>query len=143
MPERTTHLTKTVVEQVPKVVRLESIKSRIVGLALLATLIHSLGMAWISYAQNRAALTDKIAEELQGVSAQTALERRTAAGVPPAGARLSEYLTSVEERFPDYEELIVIDREGQTSADGPGELNFSPDWLERVAADEVVIADAY
>ena len=173
MSERTTHLTKTVVEQVPKVFRLESIKSRIVGLALLATLIPSLGMAWISYVQNRAALTDKIAEELQSVSAQTAREldlwfkerlydvrvfassyevtenvvrARTTDGGGPAGARLSDYLTSVEERFPDYEELIVIDREGQpiaTSADGPGELNLPPDWLDRVAANEVVIADAY
>ena len=133
----------TVVDQVPKVFRLESIKSRIVGLALLATLIPSLGMAWISYVQNRAALTDKIAEELRSVSAQTAREldlwfkerlydvrvfassyevtenieraRRTD-GLGPAGARLTDYLTSVEERFPDYEELIVIDREGKPLA---------------------------
>ena len=173
MPERTTHLTKTVVEQVPKVFRLESIKSRIVGLALLATLIPSLGMAWISYVQNRAALTDKISEELQSVSAQTAREldlwfkerlydvrvfassyevtenverARATEGGAQAGARLSDYLTSVEERFPDYEELIVIDREGQpiaTSADSPGDVNLPPDWLDRVAAYEVVIADAY
>ena len=173
MPERTKHLTKTVVEQVPKVFRLESIKSRIVGLALLATLVPSLGMAWISYVQNRAALTDKISEELQSVSAQTAREldlwfkerlydvrvfassyevtenverARATDGGGQAGARLGDYLTSVEERFPDYEELIVIDREGQpiaTSADSPGDVNLPPDWLDRVAADQVVIADAY
>ena len=173
MPERTTHLTKTVVEQVPKVFRLESIKSRIVGLAVLATLIPSLAMAWISYVQNRAALTDKIREELQSVSAQTArdldlwfkerlydvrvfassyevtenVERaRATEGGAQAGARLSDYLTSVEERFPDYEELIVIDREGEpiaTSADSPGDVNLPPDWLDRVAAYEVVIADTY
>ena len=173
MPERTTHLTKTVVEQVPKVFRLESIKSRIVGLALLATLVPSLGMAWISYVQNRAALTDKIAEELQSVSAQTAREldlwfkerlydvrvfassyevtenveraRRTDGGAQSV-ARLNDYLTSVEERFPDYEELIVVDREGEpvaTSAERPGDVHLPPDWLERVAADQVVIADAY
>ena len=168
MPERTTHLTKTVVEQVPKVFRLESIKSRIVALALLATLVPSLGMAWISYVQNRAALTDKISEELQSVSAQTAREldlwfkerlydvrvfassyevtenverARATDGGGQAGARLSDYLTSVEEQFPDYEELIVIDREGQpiaTSADSPGDVNLPPDWLDRVAADQVV-----
>ncbi|MCH8218174.1 MAG: protein translocase subunit SecF [Planctomycetes bacterium] len=44
------------------------------GLALLATLIPSLGMAWISYVQNRSALTDKITEELKSVSEQTARE---------------------------------------------------------------------
>ncbi len=74
MPERTSLDGTTVIDQIPKVLRLESIKSRIVGLALLATLIPSLGMAWISYVQNHDALTDKITEELQSVSAQTARE---------------------------------------------------------------------
>ena len=163
----------TVVDQVPKVFRLESIKSRIVGLALLATLIPSLGMAWISYVQNRAALTDKIAEELRSVSAQTAREldlwfkerlydvrvfassyevtenieraRRTD-GLGPAGARLTDYLTSVEERFPDYEELIVIDREGKplaTSAQLGGDVHLPAGWLDRVAAGQAVIAHGY
>jgi len=128
MPGRTSPEGTTVIDQIPKVLRLESIKSRIVGLALLATLIPSLGMAWISYVQNHAALTDKIAEELQSVSAQAAREinlwlkerlydvrvfassyevtenitrtRRPADG-GRASARLNDYLTSVEERFPD------------------------------------------
>lgn len=134
------------------------------GLALLATLIPSLGMAWISYVQNRSALTDKISEELQSVSAQAAREldlwfkerlydvqvfaspygvtenverARATEGGAQAGARLSDCLTSVEERFPDYEELIFIDREDQpiaTSADSPGDVNLTPDWLDRVAA---------
>ena len=172
MPKRTPQLT-SVVDQVPKVFRLESIKSRIVGLALLATLIPSLGMAWVSYVQNRAALTDKIAEELRSVSAQTAREldlwfkeclydvrvfassyevtenierARTTEGGGPAGARLNDYVTSVGERFPDYEELIIIDREGQplaTSAEHAGDVHLPPGWLDRVAAGQVVIADAY
>ena len=172
MPKRPPQLT-SVVDQVPKVFRLESIKSRIVGLALLATLIPSLGMAWVSYVQNRAALTDKIAEELRSVSAQTAREldlwfkerlydvrvfassyevtenierARTTEGGGPAGARLNDYVTSVGERFPDYEELIVIDREGQplaTSAEHAGDVHLPPGWLDRVAAGQVVIADAY
>ena len=172
MSKRTPRPT-TIVDQVPRGFRLGSIKSRIVGLALLSTLIPSLGMAWISYVQNRAALTDKIAEELRSVSAQTAREldlwfkerlydvrvfassyevtenieraRRTDGG-GPAGARLNGYLTSVGERFPDYEALIVIDREGQllaTSAERPGEVHLPPGWLDRVEAGQVVIADAY
>ena len=173
MPERTSPIGTAVVDQIPKVFRLESIKSRIVGLALLATLIPSLGMAWISYIQNRAALTDKINEELQSVSAQTAREidlwlkerlydvrvfassyevtenieraRRTDGG-GQAGARLNGYLTSVGERFPDYNELLVIDRQGQrlaTSAERPGDIHLPPGWLDRVAADQAVIGDAY
>ena len=173
MPERTSPIGTAVVDQIPKVFRLESIKSRIVGLALLATLIPSLGMAWISYIQNRAALTDKINEELQSVSAQTAREidlwlkerlydvrvfassyevtenieraRRTDGG-GQAGTRLNGYLTSVGERFPDYNELLVIDRQGQrlaTSAERPGDVHLPPGWLDRVAADQAVIGDAY
>ena len=172
MPKRTPPHT-TVVDQVPKAFRLQSIKSRIVGLALLATLIPSLGMAWISYVQNRAALTDKIAEELRSVGAQTAREldlwfkerlydvrvfassyevtenierARQTDGGGQAGARLNNYVTSVGERFPDYEELIVIDREGQplaTSAEHAGDVHLPPGWLDRVAGGQVVIADAY
>jgi hypothetical protein len=74
MPESKKSPTRAVINQVPKVFRLQSIKSQIVGLALLATLIPSLGMAWVSYVQNSAALRDKIAEELRSVSAQTARE---------------------------------------------------------------------
>ncbi len=172
MPERTSPVGTAVLDQIPKAFRLESIKSRIVGLALLATLIPSLGMAWISYVQNRAALTDKINEELQSVSAQTAREidlwlkerlydvrvfassyevtenieraRRTDGG-GQAGARLNGYLTSVEERFPDYDELLVIDRQGQrlaSSAERSGDVHLPLGWLDRVAADQTVI-DAY
>ena len=171
--KRTPPLSRIVVGQVPKTFRLESIKSRIVGLALLATLIPSLGMAWISYVQNRAALTGKITEELQSVSTQTAREldlwfkerlfdvrvfassfqvtenieraRRTDGG-GQAVARLNDYLTSVGERFPDYDELIVVDREGQllaSSAERAGEVQLPPGWVDRVAAGQVVIADAY
>ena len=128
MPEQEPPIGTAVVDQVPKVFRLESIKSQIVGLALLATLIPSLAMAWISYVQNRAALTDRIDEELQSVGAQAAREidlwfkerlydvRVFASsylvseniegalqvdGGGQAGA-LDDYLISVGERFPDY-----------------------------------------
>ncbi len=173
MPPPTSEISRAVVGQIPRGFRLESIKSRIVGLALMATLIPSLGMAWISYVQNRAALTDKITEELKSVSEQTAREidlwlkerlydvrvfassyevteniqpARRPAGGSEAGARLNNYLTSVEERFPDYNELLVIDRGGQplaTSAESPGEVHLPPGWLDRVAADQTVIGDAY
>ena len=172
MPEQEPPIGTAVVDQVPKVFRLESIKSRIVGLALLATLIPSLAMAWISYVQNRAALTDRIDEELQSVGAQAAreidlwfkerlydvrvfassylvsenIERALQAdGGGQAGA-LDDYLTSVGERFPDYNELIVVDHQGErlaTSAQRPGKPHLSSDWLDRVALDQAAIGDAY
>jgi diguanylate cyclase (GGDEF)-like protein len=172
MPEQEPPIGTAVVDQVPKVFRLESIKSRIVGLALLATLIPSLAMAWISYVQNRAALTDRIDEELQSVGAQAArevdlwfkerlydvrvfassylvsenIERALQVdGGGQAGA-LDDYLTSVGERFPDYNELIVVDHQGErlaTSAERAGKVHLTSDWLDRVAAGQAVIGDAY
>ena len=160
------------VSKVTKALRLESIKSRIIGLALMATLVPSLGMAWVSYVQNRAALTDKITEELQSVSTQTAREldlwfkerlfdvqvfassfqvtenteqaQRTGAG-GQAVARLNDYLTSVGERFPDYDELIVFDREGEllaSSDERPNEVQLPSGWIDQVAAGQVVVVDA-
>ncbi len=164
---------RRIVDQVPKVFRLQSIKSRIVGLALLSTLVPSLAMAWVFYNQNSAALTDIVNKELQSVGAQTAREldlwfkerlydvRVFASSYvvsenieralrtddrDQAGALLDNYLRSVGERFPDYNELIVVDREGQrlaTSAEHPGEVHLPSDWLDRVTANQAVIGDAY
>ena len=172
MPEQEPPIGTAVVDQVPKVFRLESIKSRIVGLALLATLIPSLAMAWISYVQNRAALTERIDEELQSVGAQAAreidlwfkerlydvrvfassylvsenIERALQADDGGQAGALDDYLTSVGERFPDYNELIVIDHQGErlaTSAERAGKVHLTSDWLDRVAAGQAVIGDAY
>ena len=74
MPRKQLRIGRAVIDQVPKVFRLQNIKSRIMGLALLSTLIPSLAMAWISYGQNRGALTERINEELQSAGAQTARE---------------------------------------------------------------------
>src|SRR5439155_1471569 len=54
--------------------RLDSIRSKMLVFALLATLIPSVTTGWISYLQNERSLSAKITGELQGVSAQTARE---------------------------------------------------------------------
>ena len=53
---------------------LESIKSRIIVLALLATVIPYAGMAWFTYAQNKSAITIEIEEQLRTLSSQAARE---------------------------------------------------------------------
>ena len=53
--------------------RLDSIKSKILVFALLATLIPSLTTTWISYVHNRRSLTEKITAELQNISRHSAL----------------------------------------------------------------------
>src|SRR2546425_236525 len=55
-----------------RALRLDSIRSKMLVFALLATLIPSVTTGWISYLQNERSLSAKITGELQGVSAQTA-----------------------------------------------------------------------
>jgi hypothetical protein len=49
------------------VLRLDSIKNRILALAVLATLIPALSTAVLSYRQNRRALTETLDSELRSV----------------------------------------------------------------------------
>jgi diguanylate cyclase (GGDEF)-like protein len=49
-------------------VRLHQIKSEIIVFSLLATLIPSLGMGWLSYRNNRRVLESKITQELQSLT---------------------------------------------------------------------------
>jgi len=56
------------------VLRLDSIRSKILMFAVLATLLPSLTTAWISYLQNQRALTAKASGELLSVSGQAARE---------------------------------------------------------------------
>ncbi len=72
--ERLSRISAVVQRRVPNVFRMDSIKSQIVVFALLAALIPSIAMAWVSYVQNRGALTDKINEQLHSISTQTARE---------------------------------------------------------------------
>jgi diguanylate cyclase (GGDEF)-like protein len=56
------------------VLRLDSIRNKILMFAVLATLVPSVTTAWISYVENRRALSAKASEELLGVSEQASRE---------------------------------------------------------------------
>jgi diguanylate cyclase (GGDEF)-like protein len=150
----------------------ERIRRRFVGFAVLATLIPSLSTAWLSYVQNRRALTQKISETLRGASSQGAREvdlwmkeqlynvrvlassyevsenldriRRGIQG--PAVSRLTDYLSSVKERFADYHQLIVVNGTGvpvATSTAGAGSVPLPPDWLEQARTRDAVVGAVY
>jgi C4-dicarboxylate-specific signal transduction histidine kinase len=128
--------------------RLDTVRSKILAFALVVTLLPSGFTAWVSYAQNRRALEEKISQELLSASAQTAREMdvwlkerlydlRVFAssyevsenlaekrGRSTTHRRLSDYLNSVRERFSDYEELIVVDAAGNIVASSPVPFSF-------------------
>jgi len=134
-------------ERVPKVlhaVGLDSIKNRILALALAATLVPALSTAVLSYRQNRQALTDNLDGELRSRGSQAAREvdlwvkersydvriftgsfevSENVERIPQGGAtgaaartRLAGYLDGVHNRFTDYAELLVLDAAGQPLA---------------------------
>ena len=154
-----------------RALRLDSIRSKMLMFALLATLIPSVTTGWISYLQNKRSLTAKITGELQGVSAQTAreldlwvkerlyelrvfassyevsenLDRIPRAGGERARERLTGYLRSVRERFADYQELLVVNPEGAalaSTAPQPTAVRLPQGWVKTIRLENAVVGDA-
>ena len=128
---------------------LDRVRNKILAFSVLATLIPSLSTGWLAYAQGRRALTEKISNELIGVSSRAAneidlwlkeqlfdlrvfsssyevienLQRLSRAqGASPAGyakARLRDYLNSVQVRYAGYRQLVVFDTQGRPIARSP------------------------
>jgi diguanylate cyclase (GGDEF)-like protein len=150
------------------VLRLDTVRSKILVFALLVTLIPSGLMSWISYTQNRRALEDKISQELLSSSSQAAREmdvwlkerlydlrvfassyevsERLARKRPGAvTARLNDYLNSVRDRFNEYEELVVLDGNGRpvaTSGTPQGALRLPSGWAKELSANSAVVGAA-
>ena len=121
--------------------RLNSIRSKILALALAATLVPAFSTAVLSYVRTRTALTETLEGELRGIGLQTAreidlwvkerfydlrvfvgsfevtenLDRIAGGGSDSREAltRLDNYLAVVQERFGEYSDLIVLDPGGQ------------------------------
>ena len=162
---------KQAVSGLLRALRLDSIRSKMLVFALLATLVPSVTTGWISYLQNKRSLSAKITGELQSVSAQTAreidlwvkerlYELRVFAGsyevsenldrIPRAGGerareRLTGYLRSVRERFADYQELLVVNPEGEevaSTAPHPTSVSLPQGWAKTIRQENAVVGDA-
>jgi len=153
---------------VKRVLRLESIKSRILALALAATLIPALTTALLSYRQNHRALVEKFAERLNTSGTNTSRELDLwikekvydvrvfassyevsenvglAAGGGSAGhGRLTAYLSSVRRRFGDYASLLVVNPEGRVvaSSAGAGDIALPAEVLRELRTADAVLGE--
>ena len=154
-----------------RVLHLESIRNKLLAFAVLATLIPSCSTAWVSYTHNKRSLGEKITGQLQSVSSETAREidlwlkerlydlrvfassYEVSENLDPkakpgrhALTRLNDYLTSVRERFSDYEQLIVMNaasRAVATSASRMGPVHLPANWLTDVRANSAALGDPY
>lgn len=157
------------VTQYLRVPRLVSIRSRILALAVLGTVIPSAISLGVAYSQNRRAREEKIAQELRSQSNQTAramsvwlkdsfYNLRVFAGSDEVsnnlsrfasssiiGGRLGEYLRSLHVRFTDFEQLIVIDPNGHvlaSSAPKAKPIDLPPDWQKTLRQQNQLIGQA-
>ncbi len=124
--------------------RLDSIRNKILVLALMATLMPALSTATLSYVRTRRALTQTLEGELRGIGSQSAREldiwvqerqydlrvfvgsfevtenldriERGGTAQSDALARLTNYLTSVQGRSRDYTELTVLNESAEVVA---------------------------
>jgi diguanylate cyclase (GGDEF)-like protein len=152
-----------------RVPRLDSIRNKILALAVVGTLLPASASLGIAYVKNRRALEEKVAQELLSESTQTAravgvwlkerlLDLRVFASSnevssnlnhgtsQPAGTRVREYLASLHERFSDFEQLFVLDLEGRVLArTTPNEtsVRLPGDWQNALRSDGQLVGDAY
>jgi diguanylate cyclase (GGDEF)-like protein len=156
-----------------RTLHLDSIRSRILLFAVLATLIPSIATAWIAYSHLQQSLTDKVAREVAGASRQSGhavaqwlkdrvydlrvfassyvvTENLEEMGRPgpaaPRERRLNEYLASVRERFGDYVELMVVDPRGRVLATSGRQIRpvkMPPHWTEDLNLENSSFGDPY
>ena len=125
---------------------LKSIRSKIVALAILATLVPSFGLGWMSFRYSQDVITEKVAHELRSLAGYARREyelwsqdrvhdvrslstsalvideleriaqRQAAAGDGMIAPGLTLYLRSVQTRLSPLLELTVVDNGGNTVA---------------------------
>ncbi len=153
--------------------RLDTIRRNITSFALLATLIPSLTMGVLSYTHSKEILAEKTAQELRNATAQVTQElnlwlreRRHESKVfsnsyevtenlekslsgsqrSEAARRLRLYLKSVRARFPDYQELLVVDKKLKviaTSEAKASSIRLPGNWLELAKARKPIFGDPF
>lgn len=147
-------------------IRLDSVRSQILAFAVLAALVPALIISIVAYAQSRRALTEKIEQELVTTGSQAAREADVwlkerlyelrvfsnssivSEGVAGGGRRerLVDYLSSVQARFADFEELQVVDTKGRlaaSSAQNPTPVHLPEGWGKSFESSRRLVGEPY
>jgi diguanylate cyclase (GGDEF)-like protein len=151
---------------------LGSIRHRILALAIVGTLVPAAITLGIAYTQNRRALEARISADLLSESNQTAgaigvwlkerlydlrvfaasdevssnLNRFASGQGSIPSARLRDYLRSLHERFPDFEQIMVLDGQGRTlatSAQQSRSAVLPDDWQRVMRQENQVVGNAF
>jgi diguanylate cyclase (GGDEF)-like protein len=158
------------VAQYVRVTRFDSIKSRILALAVLGTIVPAGITLGVAYIQNRRALEAKITQDLVSESSQSARavsvwakeqlydlrvyatseEVLTNIGsfssLGFASPRLLEYLRSLQQRATGFEQLAVLDANGRVVASSVQQreaIRLPAEWQRTLRQQEQLVGDAY
>lgn len=151
--------------------RLDSIRSRILALAILGTLVPTVVSLGIAYTQHRRALETQVTQNLLSASSGAAraagvwLKERlydlrvfassdevisnvnryaTGQGSIPS-VRLRENLRSLQQKSPDFERLLVMDAQGRVIATGSAQasaVQLPTGWQGMMRQENQLIGDA-
>ncbi len=92
------------------------------------------------------AASDEVANSLGVGVAPLAGSRAPAPPTGPTRNRLREYLVSLNERFTDYGQLMVLDASGRivgSTRDNATRVNLKPGWLNELRADDQFVGPPY
>ncbi len=165
MPQRFSRLSSAIGRSAPRGFSLASIRGRVVVFAVLAALMPTAITGWIASRQTQRFLERGVDQELRNLAMQSArgidawladrryeaqvfassfeisdrLSRLGTAGASPqrleSGARISGYLTSVQQRSPGIVSLAVIDLDGAiVGTSGMRSLTLPALWQSRLHA---------
>jgi len=154
-----------------RTLRLDTMRGRFVAFAVLATLFTTLAMTVMLYGRNRRSLSDRVGQELRGLSSDVAREadvwldqrvydlrlraspyvvsdnlaRATGRTGAQSLTRLRDYLNTVRQNLRAHEGLVIIGRDGQvlTSSGSRTGFRLTPDRMSELRTRDALVGDPF
>ena len=154
-----------------RTLRLDTMRGKFVVFAVLATLVTTLAMTAMLYGRNRRSLSDRVGQELRGMSSDVAREmgvwldqrvydlrlraspyvvsdnlaRATGRAAAQSLVRLRDYLNTVRQNLPAHEGLAIIARDGEvlTSSGSRTGFRLSPDRINNLRTRDALVGEPF
>ncbi|HZE93719.1 MAG TPA: diguanylate cyclase [Gemmatimonadales bacterium] len=154
-----------------RTLRLDTMRGKFVAFAVLATLFTTLAMTVMLYGRNRRSLSDRVGQELRGLSSDVAREadvwldqrvydlrlraspyvvsdnlaRATGRTGAQSLTRLRDYLNTVRQNLRAHEGLVIIGRDGQvlTSSGSRTGFRLTPDRMSELRTRDALVGEPF